>query len=53
MTKEYQYIIKQIDAMETKEEKILFILRYLASHNKNLTKTQDWLIEDLLELVKK
>ena len=52
MTKEYKYIIKQLDSMETKQEKIRFILGWLATHNKNLTKTQEWLIDDLLELEK-
>lgn len=52
MTKDYKYITKQLDSMKTKKEKIRFILGWLATHNKNLTKTQDWLIDDLLELVK-
>ena len=52
MTKEYAYIVKQLDEIETKQEKIKFILTYLATHNKNLTKTQLWLIDDLLSLTK-
>ena len=52
MTKEYAYIINQIDEMPTKE-KIRFILEYLYTHNKNLTKTQLWLIDDLMEMLEK
>lgn len=53
MPKDYAYVIRQLDALKTTQEKIRFILNYLATHNKNLTKTQYWLIDDLLELTKK
>lgn len=53
MPKDYAYVIRQLDALKTTQEKIRFILNYLATHNKNLTKTQDWLIDDLLEFTKK
>lgn len=52
MTKDYKHIIKQLDSMETKQEKIRFLVGWLATHNKNLTKTQEWIIDDLLELLK-
>lgn len=50
MPKDYRYILNNLDKLQTKQEKIRFILAYLATHNKNLNKTQEYLIDDLLEL---
>lgn len=40
--------------LQKEEKKYLFeIVYYLQHHNKNLTKKQDFLIDDLAELLKK
>lgn len=51
MNKEYTYAKNQLDDLYYKKDKLEFILSYLQHHNKNLTKTQDWLIDDALDLI--
>lgn len=45
----YKRILRQIENMN-KKQKIKYILEYLLTHNKNLNKTQIFLIEDLITL---
>ena len=52
MISEYIHIKNNVDSLNDKIEKLQYILSYLQSHNKNLTKTQDWLIDDALDLIK-
>lgn len=51
MNSEYTHIKNQVDCLDYKIEKLQYLLSYLQSHNKNLTKTQDWLLDDALELI--
>ena len=51
MVTEYKRIKNNVDCLDYKIEKLQYILSYLQSHNKNLTKTQDWLIDDAAELI--
>lgn len=50
---EYKLLLKNIENLPTKKEKILYILNWLITHNKNLTKTQYFLIDDLIEIIKR
>lgn len=51
MNKDYTYVKNHIDGFDTKKEKLQFIISYLQSHNKNLTKTQDFILDDAASIL--
>ena len=51
MNNDYTYVKNQVNGFDTKKEKLQFIISYLQSHNKNLTKIQDYILDDAASIL--